>query len=165
MKKVINIILAIVSLSIPALAGDKTVVAPPVQVVDNSLQFTAKAFAASVIEDTDTYAFGGGVSLEVPLFYDLKLEAVGSLFEDQLYTVGANVLWYVPVTDNLSLYTLAGGAYEFETDQWTVAVGGGVKYSLSNSLSLFVDGSYNWTVQNDNEDGVVLVRTGIGFSF
>jgi hypothetical protein len=141
------------------------VVAPPVQVVDNSLQFTAKAFAASVIEDTDTYAFGGGVSLEVPLFYDLKLEAVGSLFEDQLYTVGANVLWYVPVTDNLSLYTLAGGAYEFETDQWTVAVGGGVKYSLSNSLSLFVDGSYNWTVQNDNEDGVVLVRTGIGFSF
>lgn len=129
------------------------------------LGITAKAFGASVIEDTDTYALGGGVSIEVPVFLDLNLEVVGSVFEDELYTAGLNALYYIPVSESFSVYAIGGGAYEFETDQWTVGAGAGVKYSLSTQLSLFADGVYNWTVENDSEDGVVVARVGVGFTF
>lgn len=162
MNKVTSLIAALVCAA-NLVAGEKTVA--PVVVQDTSLGLTAKAFAASVIEDTDTYAIGGGVSLEVPVFYNLSLEAVGSVFEDELYTVGANVLYTVPVSESFSVYALSGGSYEFETDQWTVSAGGGVKYALSKQFSLFADGAYTWTVEDSNEDGVVLVRAGVGFSF
>jgi hypothetical protein len=160
---VMSIVAALAAFISPVYAGDTKVVAP---VVENAPSgFTAKAFAASVIEDTDDYVFGGGLSLEVPLVYDLKLEVVGGIFEDQVYTAGANLVWYIPVSENISLYTLGGGAYEFETDQWVVSAGGGVKYSLDSRVSLFADGAYNWAVENDEEDGVVLVRVGVGFDF
>ena len=166
MKNVLTIIVAgIIALTSNIQAGTTSVAKAPIVVQTESVGITAKAFAASVIEDTDTYAFGGGVSLEVPVFYDLNLEIVGSLFEDELYTVGANVIYYVPVSESFSVYAIGGGSYEFETDQWTVGAGAGVKYSLSSQISLFADGVYNWTVENSNEDGVVVARVGVGFSF
>lgn len=165
-NKIIAIVASIVALVSPVLAGTPTVAKSPVVTqVAEPIGITAKAFGASVIEDTDTYALGGGVSLEVPVLVDLSLEVVGSVFEDELYTVGANVLYYVPVTEVFSVYAIGGGAYEFETDQWTVGAGAGVKYALSSQLSLFADGVYNWTVENDAEDGVVVARVGVGFSF
>lgn len=163
-NKLIAILAAFTAFVVTANAGQTVVATQPV-VVNEPSGFVAKAFAASVIEDTDTYAFGGGVSLEVPVFYNLKLEAVGSVFEDELYTVGGNVLWYAPVAEDFSVYALAGGSYEFETDQWTVLAGGGVKYSLNSRLSLFADGAYNWTVEDSAENGVVVVRVGVGFEF
>lgn len=162
----IAIVVGLVTMVSSVYAGTTTVDKTPVVTqVAEPLGITAKAFGASVIEDTDTYALGGGVSLEVPVFLDLNLEVVGSVFEDELYTVGANVLYYVPVTEVFSVYAIGGGAYEFETDQWTVGAGAGVKYALSAQLSLFADGVYNWTVENDTEDGVVVARVGVGFTF
>ena len=163
MKKLIALVVALTSISFSQAGESKKVVA--VTPVVESLGLTAKAFAASVIEDTDTYAFGGGVTLEVPVFQNLKLEAGGSIFEDELYTVNANVLYYIPVTDTFSVYAIGGGSYEFETDQWTVGAGAGVKYALSSQLSLFADGVYNWTVEDTSEDGVVVARVGLGFTF
>lgn len=162
-NKLINVIVTLVSSAVIAVAGEKNVVVPVE--TPSSVGVTVKAFAASVIEDTDTYAVGGGVSLEVPIVYNLKLEAVGSLFEDELYTAGANLLYYIPVTEAFSVYAIGGGSYEFETDQWTAGAGAGLKYALSSQFSVFADGVYNWTVENDSEDGVVTARVGIGFSF
>jgi hypothetical protein len=159
----ITILIAITAFVSPVFGGEKVVVTAPVQ--ESVLDTTVKLFAASVIEDKDTYAFGGGISLEVPVFENFKLEAVGSVYEDEVYALGANALLYFPVSQNLSLYTLGGGGYDFETEQWFVGAGAGVKYSLSPQLSLFTDGVYNFTPENDLEDGVVTVRLGVGFSF
>lgn len=164
MKNIFTIIAATILGFSQAFAGETAVAKAPV-VVQEELGLTAKAFAVSVIEDSNDYVFGGGVSLEVPVFYDLNLEINGSLLEDELYTVGANIIYYVPVSESISLYAIGGGGYEFETDQWTVGAGAGVKYTLTKELSLFADGVYNWTVENDLEDGVVSVRVGVGFSF
>lgn len=143
-------------------AGDKTVVP---QVVESTPAVTVKAFATSVIESADDYLIGGGVSLEVPAILGFSLEPTVSLFEDELYTAGVNILYPIAASENLTLYPLVGGAYEFETDQWTALAGAGIRYNLSDSFSVFTDGAYNWTVENDLEDGVVVVRAGIGFSF
>ena len=160
----IAIIVAVASMLSPVQAGTSQAVVP-VGVETSSLDSTFKLFAASIIEDTDSYAIGGGVSLEVPVFHDLKLEIVGSVFEEELYTLGVNALYYVPLNDALSVYVIGGGSYEFETEQWAVGAGAGVKYSLSAQLSLFADGVYNWTVEDSQENGVTVVRVGVGFSF
>lgn len=162
MKNVLIGILSLFVASAPLVAGTDPV---PVSTSNVETFASAKVFAASIVEDSDNYAFGGGLSLEVPVVHNLSLEVVGSLFEDDLFTVGSNVIYYVPLSDSFSVYGLGGGAYEFETDQWTVGAGAGVKYALSSQFSLFADGVYNWTVENDDENGVVVARVGVGFSF
>lgn len=162
MNKTLNTILAMISSFSLAFAGESPV-ATNVPMPTPSFDVKTKVFAASVISDSDE-VFGGGLSLEVPLVYDLKLEVTGSVFEDDVFSAGANFLYYIPVTDKISFYTLAGGGYEFETDQWAVNVGGGVSYQLNPQLSLFADGQYNFIPDGDN-DGVTTVRLGVGFKF
>jgi hypothetical protein len=162
---IIAIVVALAAFISPSFAGTPVYTPTPTVVESQPLNATFKLFGASVIEDSDAYLLGGGVSLEVPVFQNLKLEVVGSVFEDSLYTVGGNFLYYIPVTEAFSVYAIGGGGYEFETDQWTVGAGAGVKYALSQQLSLFADGIYNWTVEDNAEDGVTTVRVGVGFSF
>ena len=163
MNKLINTIVALFGLSTLAFAGETR----PVTVlpVVESLGLTAKVFAASVIEDTDNIVYGGGVSLEVPVFTNLNLEVGGSIFEDEVYAINANAIYYFPVTDTVSLYTIGGGSYDIDNEAWFVGGGAGVKYSLSSTLSVFADGIYNWNTEDDYEDGVVTVRLGVGFKF
>lgn len=162
MKKLINTIVALLGISTLSLAGTP---APVVAPVAEPIGLTVKAFAASVIEDFDTYAIGGGLTLEVPLNSNLSLEVGGSVFEDEVYATNTNLLYYIPVADAFSVYAIGGGGYDFQTDQWVVGAGAGVKYALSPVFNVFADGIYNWTVEDSNEDGVVTARIGIGFSF
>lgn len=160
----IAIIASIVSLVNPALAGTASV--EKVSIVNSSLTgVTAKVFAATVIQDSDTYTLGGGLSLEVEVLQNLSLEVVGSLFEDEVYSAGLNAIYYIPVTEVFSVYALGGGSYGFETEQWTLSAGAGVKYSLSSQLSLFVDGVYNFAEEDGSGDEAVVARIGVGFSF
>lgn len=159
-----SIVLAAATFTSPLYAGesDANLLLPQ---TEPSYPVSAKVFAASVIQDSDTYAFGGGVSLETALYQDLHGELVGSFFEDEVYHVGGNLLYYVPVSQTFSVYALAGGGYDFKTDQWTVATGGGVSLVLSTRTSVFVDGAYNFNVSDSDADGAVTVRTGVSFKF
>ena len=168
MNKVINTIAAIFALTLmatPALSGESKAPVVAVQPVDSSFGLTAKLFAVSVIEDTDNIVYGGGLSLEVPIFDSLSLEVGGSIFEDEVYAINANALYYFDVADNLSLYVVGGGSYDIESEAFFVGGGAGVKYALSKQLSLFSDGIYNWNTDEDYDSGVVTVRVGVGFSF
>lgn len=162
MNKTLNTILAMIGCCSLAFAGEKGPVTNGDLSPVPSFDVKTKVFAATIIDGSDE-VFGGGLSLEVPLVYDLKLEVTGSVFEDDIVSTGANLLYYIPLTDKISLYTLAGGGYEFETDQWTVNAGGGVSYQLNPQLSLFADGQYNFIP--DGDDGVTTVRLGVGFKF
>lgn len=161
MKKLLTTIVGLIGSCVFALAGDTQVIntAP----VPTTSFGTAKAFATSIIEDSDAI-YGGGVSLEVPVVWNLKLEVTGSFLEDDIASAGANLLYYIPVTQGVSLYTLAGGGYEFETEEWHVNVGGGVSYALDQQWSVFADGQYNFLTDGSG-DGVVTVRLGVGYSF
>lgn len=169
MTKMIKYIVAVLALSVglstTSVAGEKVVpqvVPTPVETID---ALNAKAFGACVIKDSDTYEFGGGLSLEARLIGGLYGEVVGTVFEDEVYSAGANLLYYVPITDSVSTYLLAGGAYDFETDQWVVGAGAGLSFKVADSVSLFTDGTYNFTVENDDSDGVVTIRAGIRLGF
>jgi hypothetical protein len=164
MKNMItSIVVALAAFVAPVNAGTPTVV-PPTPVEDTSFGVTAKAFA-SVVLDNSEEAVGGGVSLEVPVVGNLKAELVGSVLEDEVYSLGGNLLYYVPVYKNVSVYALAGGAYDFETDQWGVKTGGGVSLALSQTVNVFADAAYVFTVEDSESDGVVSIRAGVGFKF
>lgn len=163
MNKTLNTILAMIGFCSLAIAGEQSHVVNGDLMPTPSFDVKTKVFAATIINDSDE-VFGGGLSLEVPLVSDLKLEVTGSVFEDNLVSTGANLLYYIPVTDKISIYTLAGGGYEFESDQWTVNAGGGVSYQLNTQVSLFADGQYNF-ISDGDVDGVTTVRLGVGFKF
>jgi hypothetical protein len=164
MKNVItSIVVALAAIVSPVNAGTPATVAPtPVE--QTSFAVTAKPFAAIVLNDSDE-SVGGGLALEVPVAGNLTAELVGAVMEDEVYSLGGNLLYYVPVSQTVSLYALVGGAYEFETDQWVVRTGGGVSYALSPTVNLFADAAYNFTVENDDDDGAVSIRAGVGFKF
>jgi|GEM_PF-2483397 len=146
-----------------AFAGSPVTPPTPATPEVGSTGWVSKAFTTVVLDNGDE-TVGGGLSLEAPVVGDLKAELTVGVADD-LYTVGGNLLYYVPVGEKLSVYGLAGGAYEFDTDQWTVRTGGGLSYSLTNTLNLFADATYNFLVENDAKDGVVAIRAGVGFKF
>lgn len=172
MNKVINTVVALFGLSTLGFAGE-TAKAPVVTPqVTESLDFKVKVFAAGVIADLsdvsdfDSYAIGGGIALEVPILVDnLSVELGGSIFEDEVYAVQSNVLYSLPLGDSFSVYGIGGGAYDFESEQWTVGAGAGVNYAFNEQFSVFADGIYNFLVENDAEDGAVTIRLGVGFKF
>lgn len=161
MKQLFITLISIIGSCSLAFAGDKQ---PVISSVPESSFGAAKVFATSIIEDSDAI-YGGGVSLEVPVVLGLNLEVTGSYFEDDTFSAGANLLYYVPIVQNLNLYTLTGGGYEFETDRWYVGVGGGVSYSFTNQWSLFADGQYNFLPEGSDNEGTTSVRLGVKYSF
>jgi hypothetical protein len=161
--KLTSLVLALVSQL--AFAGTPTTPAPvaPTAPAVGSEAWVSKAFATVVLDDGDE-SVGGGLSLEAPIAGALRGELTVGVQED-LYSVGGNFLYYVPVCSKASVYGLAGGAYEFDSDQWTVRVGGGLSYQLTETVNLFSDATYNFLVENDDKDGVVVIRAGLGFKF
>lgn len=162
MNKTKSILAAMAALANPVFAGTPAVTTvtptPPVS------ELTAKAFASVVLDNSDEVV-GGGLALESKLVGDLYGEVFATVLEDEVYGVGANALYYLPVTETVSLYGLAGGAYEFESDQWVVRTGGGVKVTLTQTVSLFADAAYNFTFEDEDNDGAVSIRAGVGFKF
>jgi hypothetical protein len=165
MNKVKTALLSLALAVSQAVAG--TPAAPTVPAVTPApsvLDVTAKGFAAIVLNDGDE-SVGGGLSLEAALTDSLSVEVFGTVLEDEVYGVGANLLYYVPVFSKTSVYGLAGGAYDFESDQWAVRAGGGVSYAVTETVNLFADAAYNFTVEDSEQDGVVSIRAGFGFKF
>jgi hypothetical protein len=165
MKNVItSIVVALGAIVAPVNAGTPPTVVAPTPVEQTSFGATAKVFATVVLNDSDE-SVGGGLALEVPVAGNLTAEIVGAVLEDEVYSLGGNLLYYVPVCEKASVYALAGGSYEFETDQWVVRAGGGVSYNLSPTVNLFADAAYNFTVEDSESDGAVSIRAGVGFKF
>lgn len=144
-------------------AGTNVPVVTPTPVEQTSFGVTAKAFAGIVLDDSEE-AVGGGLAVEVPVVGNLRLEVNGAVLEDEVYSVGGNLLYYVPVLEQVSVYALAGGGYDFETDQWVVKTGGGVTVQLTQTFNLFADAAYVFTVE-DSDAGVVSIRAGVGIKF
>lgn len=164
MSKLKATILALQSAVALSLAGTPVTPVPVTPPSPEALGFTANAFSTIVLNDGDE-SIGGGLSLEAEVTDSLSVEVFATVLEDEVYGVGSNLLYYVPVFDKTSVYGLAGGAYDFESDQWAVRVGGGVQYELTATVNLFADAAYNFTVENSDEDGVVSIRAGVGFKF
>lgn len=156
-----SILAGLIALGTPAFAG--TPVAPTLEPTPVT-SLTAKAFATVVLDDSNE-AVGGGLALESKLVGNLYGELVATVLEDEVYGVGTNALYYIPVSATVSLYGLAGGAYDFQSDQWVVRTGGGVSVAVTQTVSLFTDAAYNFTVEDSDKDGVVSIRAGVGFKF
>lgn len=144
-------------------AGTTVPTVAPTPVEQTSFGVTAKAFASVVLDDSEE-AVGGGLAVEVPVVGNLRAELNGSVLEDEVYSLGGNLLFYVPVAETVQVYALAGTGYDFETDQWGVKVGGGVAVQLTQTFNLFADAAYVFTVE-DTDTGVVGIRAGVGIKF
>ncbi len=166
MIKITTLLLAAIATVSQTFAGVSdlvpTISVPQVQEVD----FSAKFYGTSVVselDDVDT-AWGGGLAIEVPVAKNVSLElnsAILDLDGETEFKLGTNAIVYLPVAEKLDVYGLVGFGYGFESENWYVGAGGGVRYNLTSTVSAFGDAVYNFGQEVDD----VTFRVGISVGF
>jgi hypothetical protein len=166
MTKLITLMLAIVAMSSQVFAGTSAV--NPLLTVPqvDGLDFSAKFYGTSVVSEQDAVdtAWGGGLAVEVPVWENVGIEvnaAVLDLDGESEVRLGTNAIVYLPLVDKLDAYGLVGGGYGFESEEWYVGVGGGLRYSITSTVSAFGDAVYNFGEEVDD----VTFRVGVAVSF
>jgi hypothetical protein len=123
------------------------------------------AFAASLLNEDADATYGGGVSLETVSIYNVGLRASLVSLEDETFTLGASILYTVPVNQTFAVYALAGVDYEVDQAFWSTSLGGGATVALSQRVNLFVETSYGFALDSDNQDKAWGVSAGVGVKF
>lgn len=166
MKNLITtIVFAVLSVT-SAFAGTsgKTPSAPE----PRTFNLDAKVFAASVVSDSDE-SFGGGFGLETPVYKNLYGEVTGTYLDDSDFSIGVNALYYFPSQTPVAFYAVAGGSYEFDSEDYSVGVGAGVNYVVDETTTLFLDAVYNFNLSDDDSDDdqedSLLFRFGVSYKF
>jgi hypothetical protein len=77
------------------------------------------------------------------------------------FKLGTNAIVYLPVAEKLDVYGLVGFGYGFESEDWHVGAGGGVRYNLTSTVSAFGDAVYNFGEEVDD----VTFRVGVSVGF
>jgi hypothetical protein len=87
--------------------------------------------------------------------------AIVELDGETEYKLGANAVAYLPLAEKLDAYGLVGGGYGFESEEWYVGIGGGLRYNLTSTVSAFGDAVYNFGEEVDD----VTFRLGVSVGF
>lgn len=124
-------------------------------------------FAAGIFPDSEYYEeeIGGGVSFGYFFNENLGLDLGATWFatdsEIQVYTL--DLVYRMPM-DCIAPYVFVGGGVHTNsvtTGLWRV--GAGIDFRLTSGYSVFADGSYNWT--GEEELDYAIARVGLRFAF
>jgi hypothetical protein len=167
MKNTIKaIVFAIVS-SVSALqAGDQILLEAPLpEAPVEQYNLKANAFAASLLNEDADATYGGGVSLETVSLLNVSLRGSLVAFEDETFTLGGSVLYTVPIGAGFAVYGLGGVDYEVEEERWSANAGAGATFALSEQINLFVESTYSFALDSEDEDKAWGVAAGVGIKF
>ena len=166
MKKLTTLLLVALVSASQGLAGTSSLVPTVVVPQAEAFDFSAKFYGTSVVSELDEVdtAWGGGVAIEVPVYENFSLELNSAIVEldgETEYKLGANAVAYLPLAEKLDAYGLVGGGYGFESEEWYVGIGGGLRYNLTSTISAFGDAVYNFGEEVDD----VTFRLGVSVGF
>jgi hypothetical protein len=167
MKNTIKaIVFAIVS-SVSALqAGDQILLEAPLpEAPVEQYNLKANAFAASLLNEDADATYGGGVSLETVSLLNVSVRGSLVAFEDETFTLGGSVLYTVPIGAGFAVYGLGGVDYEVEEERWSANAGAGATFALSEQINLFVESTYSFALDSEDEDKAWGVAAGVGIKF
>ena len=174
MKKHILLILSVLALAGPAVAGTdnkttKNVITNECKFRVTELQVDAFGLGAFYQEGRPGWGGGLGVNYFFAKYFGVGVEQDlfgrndnGSSNYTQWGTFGNVFLRYPICSWNLAPYAIVGGGVVY--GKKTIgggSVGGGLEYRLTDNIGIFGDARYLYT----EEDSAVMGRTGIKFAF
>jgi opacity protein-like surface antigen len=109
-------------------------------------------------------AAGGGVSVSYFATRNLGFAVDGTWLATggTLHSVTGSVIYRLPISCRIAPYAFGGGGVRTNGEtQGTLHAGAGVEFCISSNISLFADGRYTWT---ENENDHTLLRGGLSIS-
>ena len=126
-------------------------------------EWDVSPFLTYVDRSGDNWGLGASVT-----YFPIKYLGVGGstywtdfrgVFIDNL---SAEAYFRIPIAKRLAPYAVSSAGYVFETEEWSVTLGGGVDFRLFKRVSAFSD--IQWRFVQDTRDGVFL-RLGARITF
>ncbi|OAI58025.1 hypothetical protein AYO49_01585 [Verrucomicrobiaceae bacterium SCGC AG-212-N21] len=132
--------------------------------------FAIGIFGSGVLfneDDIDDDSLGGGVLAEYFFTENIGIQGSYGIFatEKELHEFDAALVLRYPITSLcLAPYIMGGAGYSTNSqDAWNLFLGGGIDVRCPewNCVSLFADGAYHWS--EDDDADFTIVRIGLKF--